>query len=94
MRSVPFPSSCKTAKKNRSKGNKFPTLPPTPPPPSAPVLEMTHNLVYGGIPAPPAYVEHIDFGGNRDVLVNMDVRYHDVPGRNSVAVESLYDYVQ
>ena len=39
-------------------------------------------------------VEHIDFGGNRDVLVNMDVRYHDVPGRKSVAVESLYDYVQ
>ena len=55
---------------------------------------MTHNPVYGCIPAPPAYMEHPDFGGNRDVVVNMDVRYHDAPGRKSVAVESLYDYVQ
>ena len=55
---------------------------------------MTHNPVYEGIPAPPAYTEHIDFGGNRDVVVNMDVSYHDTLGRKSVAVESLYDYVQ
>ena len=55
---------------------------------------MTQNPVYEGIPAPPAYMEHPDFGGNRDVVVNMDVRYHDTLGRKSVAVESLYDYVQ
>ena len=74
----------------------FPVLPPTPPPPLASGMEMTHNPVYGGpsAPPPPAYMEHIDFGGNRDVVVNMDVRYHDAPGRKSVAVESLYDYVQ
>ena len=85
-----------TAKKNRSKSNRFPTPPqhPSPPPPLAPGVEMTHNPVYEGIPAPPAYTEHIDFGGNRDVVVNMDVSYHDTLGRKSVAVESLYDYVQ
>ena len=85
-----------TAKKNRSKSNRFPTPPPLPsaPPLLAPGVEMTHNPVYGGIPPPPAYMEHPDFGGNRDVVVNMDVSYHDAPGRKSVAVESLYDYVQ
>ena len=68
----------------------FHALPPTPPPPLASGMEMTHNPVYGGPSAPPlpAYMEHIDFGGNRDV------RYHDAPGRKSVAVESLYDCVQ
>ena len=59
LRSVPLPSSPKTAKKNRSKGNRFPTLPPIPSPPPAPATEMTHNPVYGGIPALPAYEEHI-----------------------------------
>ena len=46
------------------------------------------------IPAHPAYVEHIDPGGDRDVVVNMGIGYHDALGRKSVAVESLYDYVQ
>ena len=58
LRSVPLPSSFKTAK-NRSNGHRFPTLPPIPlPPPPAPAIEMAHNPVYGGIPDPP-YVEHI-----------------------------------
>ena len=86
--------------KEQSKSYRFPTRPPHPSPPSrsplAPAagVEMTHNPVYVDIPAHPAYIEHIEPGGNRDVVVNMDVRYHDAPGRKSVVVESLSDYVQ
>ena len=92
MRSLHYCSAfcpLQPAKKNRSKAHHSP-----PPPPSAPPIEMTHNPVYGGAAAPPAYVEHSDFGENRNVLVNMDVMYHDVTGRKSMAVESLYDYIQ
>ena len=55
---------------------------PHPPPPLMAIMEMTHNPVYGSssAPPPPAYMEHTNFGGNR--------------GRKSVAVGSLYDYVQ
>lgn len=65
--------------------------PPKPSPPLAPSVEVTHNPVYGGIPPPPVYMEHTDLlGGNRDVMVNMDIRYQVAPGRKPNAVESLY----
>ena len=66
----------------------------------SPVYEfpMVSNPVYSEVvspsgPAPPYFkVDPCQFG-DRQIVVNMDTRYHDVPQRKSVAAESLYDYI-
>jgi hypothetical protein len=61
-------------------------------------IPMVTNPVYSDMmtpssPAPPYFKDDPCMFGDRQVIVNMDSRYHDVPQRKSVAAESLYDYI-
>ena len=59
---------------------------------------MVTNPVYSEVmtpssPAPPYFKDDPCMFGDRQVIVHMDSRYHNVPQRKSVAAESLYDYI-
>ena len=58
------------------------------------VLNPVYNEVLSPrVPAPPYFKTDPCQFGNREVVVHMDTRYHDVPQRKSAEAESLYDYI-